>query len=44
MKWGWRFRLHNRNEEKRRIYRVSEPFHLDDDVIRLVTPLFKQFR
>lgn len=44
LKWGWRFRLHNRNATRRRIYRVSEPFHLDEDVLRLVTPLFKEFR
>ena len=44
MKWGWQFRLHNRSETRRRIFRVSEPFHLDDDVIQLVVPLFKQFR
>jgi glycosyltransferase involved in cell wall biosynthesis len=44
LKWGWQFRLRHRKEMRRRIYRVSEPFHLDEDVLRLVIPLFKEFR
>lgn len=44
IRWGWQFRLRQRNEGRRRIFRVSEPFHLDEDIIRLTIPLFKQFR
>lgn len=42
--WGWRFRLRQMGDERRRIFRLSEPFYLDEDVLRLVIPLFKEFR
>ncbi len=43
-RWGWRFRLSRRGSDQRQIWRVSEPFSLDEDVLRLVIPLFKSFR
>ena len=43
-RWGWRFRLSRRKGGQRQIWRVSEPFSLDEDVLRLVIPLFKGFR
>jgi glycosyltransferase involved in cell wall biosynthesis len=43
--WGYRFRWTQRiNRGKRRIFRVAEPFHLDDKVLSLVIPLFKNFQ
>ena len=43
--WGWRFRLERAGDASRRqIHRVSEPFHLDEDVAELVVPLFQEFR
>lgn len=43
-RWGWRFRLSRRRGAQRQIWRVSEPFFLEEDVLRLVIPLFKSFR
>ncbi len=43
-RWGWRFRLSRRKSDQRQIWRVSEPFSLEEDVLRLVIPLFKSFR
>lgn len=42
--WGWRARLRQRRQTERRIFRVAEPFHLDEDVLTLILPLFKEFR
>ncbi len=42
--WGWRRRGQNRREARHRIFRVWQPFNIDEDVIRLVAPLFKDFR
>jgi glycosyltransferase involved in cell wall biosynthesis len=42
--WGWRFRMDVARDRTRRIFRVAEPFFLNDDVLRLVTPLFKDYR
>jgi hypothetical protein len=45
LKWGHGFRQRARTRAAgRQIYRVSEPFHLDDDVLKLVLPLLKEFR
>jgi glycosyltransferase involved in cell wall biosynthesis len=44
IQWGWRFRLRQRGETRRRIFRVLEPFDLDDEVLALVLPLFKEYR
>jgi glycosyltransferase involved in cell wall biosynthesis len=41
--WGWRLRLEGRSN-KARIYRLSEPVFLDEEVIVLCAPLFKRFR
>ena len=40
--WGWRMRWEG--VEKGQIYRVSEAFFLEEDVIVLCAPLFKRFR
>jgi hypothetical protein len=42
-RWGWRFRLRPKMP-RRQIWRVSEPFFLDEEVLRLSIPLFKYFR
>lgn len=44
LSWGWRQRRKNRKDSQRHIFRVWQPFHLDEQVIRLVSPLFKEFR
>jgi glycosyltransferase involved in cell wall biosynthesis len=43
-RWGWRFRLSRKTRPQRQIWRVSEPFFLEEDVLRLSIPLFKYFR
>jgi glycosyltransferase involved in cell wall biosynthesis len=43
-RWGWRFRLSRRADPRRQIWRVSEPFFLEEDVLRLVIPLLKYLR
>src|SRR5215468_7901139 len=43
-RWGWRFRLSRRANPRRQIWRVSEPFFLEEEVLRLTVPLFKYFR
>jgi glycosyltransferase involved in cell wall biosynthesis len=40
--WGLRSRF--RGVRKQRIWRVSEPFRLEQDVLRLVLPLFDDFK
>jgi glycosyltransferase involved in cell wall biosynthesis len=43
--WGIGYRLDlKRHAEDRRIWRVSEPFVLDREVLELVIPLFEDFR
>jgi glycosyltransferase involved in cell wall biosynthesis len=42
--WGWRFRLRQMRDNRRRIFRVLEPFHLDENILKLTLPLFKEFR
>jgi hypothetical protein len=42
-RWGWRFRW-SRRGAPRQIRRVAEPYVLEDEVLRLVVPLFKSFR
>lgn len=41
--WGWRVRREGWGN-RRRIYRLTEPAFLSDEVIVLCAPLFKQFR
>lgn len=43
-RWGWRFRLSRKRDPRRQIWRVSEPFLLEEEVLRLSIPLFKYFR
>jgi len=43
-RWGWRFRLSRRANRDRQIWRVSEPFFLEEEVLGLSLPLFKYFR
>jgi glycosyltransferase involved in cell wall biosynthesis len=40
--WGMRYRLKRRNPSV--IYRVAEPFRLDQPVLRLILPLFDDFK
>jgi glycosyltransferase involved in cell wall biosynthesis len=42
-RWGWRFRR-SRRHAPQQIWRVSQPFFLDEEVLRLVVPLFRSFR
>lgn len=44
LNWGWRQRKKNKQEASHRIFRVWQPFQLDEQVIHLVAPLFKDFR
>ena len=44
LRWGWRSRLSRRKNRRRQIWRVSEPFFLNEDVLRLIIPLLKFFR
>jgi glycosyltransferase involved in cell wall biosynthesis len=44
LKWGWKLRLHNAAEIGQPIYRVAEPVFLDEEIIHLTAPLFKEFR
>jgi len=43
-KWGRKLRLTKRAALKERIYRVSEPTFLDEEVIVLAAPLFAEYR
>lgn len=47
LKWGWKYRVRvslvSRDNDPR-IHRVFEPFHLDSEIARLVSPLFQDFR
>jgi glycosyltransferase involved in cell wall biosynthesis len=43
-RWGWHFRLKMSRETEKRIYRVAEPFNLEQDVASLIVPLFKEYR
>lgn len=43
--WGWNYKGSIKKQfPEGRIYRVSDPFHLDSDVIKIVAPLFRDFR
>lgn len=42
--WGWRQRRHNQSVARQRIFRVWQPFNLGEDVLRIVVPLFKEYR
>lgn len=44
VKWGRQNRAKNRREKSCRIFRVWQPFQLDEQVLHLVVPLFKDFR
>jgi len=44
LRWGWRFRLSRGQSRQRQIWRVSEPFFLDENVLWLIIPLLKFFR
>jgi len=40
VQWGWKMKPNGEQE----IFRVSAPFFLNEDVLKLVVPLFKEFR
>jgi len=42
--WGWRVRFGLEGKGCGQIFRVSEPFHLDTEALRLVAPLFASYR
>jgi glycosyltransferase involved in cell wall biosynthesis len=43
--WGWRYRLRTfRDPPAGKIHRVAEPFMLEDEVLALVTRLFREYR
>jgi hypothetical protein len=42
--WGIRYRLSRQHPSIRQIYRVAEPFRLDQPVLRLILPLFEDFK
>jgi len=44
VRWGLRLRLQHRHTRRNAIKRVAEPFYLDDELLRIVLPLFKDFR
>lgn len=44
VQWGLKLRLRRRRMPGQCINRVAEPFFLNDQVLRLVLPLFKEFR
>lgn len=44
VQWGLKLRMQRGKEPGQSIKRVSEPFFLNDQVLRLVLPLFKEFR
>ncbi len=43
-RWGWKSTMKNCNSNKRQLYRVSEPFFLEEDVVSLAIPLFREYR
>jgi glycosyltransferase involved in cell wall biosynthesis len=43
LRWGRQSRAKN-SQDKGRIFRVWQPFHLDEKVLHLIVPLFKDFR
>ncbi|MBK9281079.1 MAG: glycosyltransferase family 2 protein [Candidatus Obscuribacter sp.] len=42
--WGWRFAKRVGNSDDRQLYRVAEPFSLEEDVLSLAIPLFREYR
>ncbi|MGD8564505.1 MAG: hypothetical protein PVG03_18335, partial [Desulfarculaceae bacterium] len=44
LKWGLKLNLNLPRSKGRRIYNVSEPFFLEDEVLPLVLPLFREYR
>jgi len=42
--WGVRYRLSRQHQPASRIYRVAEPFRLGQPVLRLILPLFEDFK
>jgi glycosyltransferase involved in cell wall biosynthesis len=42
--WGIRYRLSRQHRSVGQIYRVAEPFRLDQPVLRLILPLFEDFK
>ncbi|MFZ5819516.1 MAG: glycosyltransferase family 2 protein [Chloroflexota bacterium] len=43
-RWGLQLRLHRCRNNSKTIKRVAEPFFLEDELLRIVLPLFKYFR
>jgi len=41
--WGWKYRVGIVKDEKK-IFRIAEPFDLDEQVFELAAPLLKDFR
>lgn len=44
LRWGWQVRLAIHRIPERRVFRLTEPYHLEEEVLRLTAPLFKYFR
>jgi hypothetical protein len=44
LRWGLALRRGRRPSPRRQIHRVMEPWTLDEDTIRLVAPLFREFK
>lgn len=44
VKWGWRLRLARWKGTETRLFHVEEPMLLDEEVLRLVVPLFKEYQ
>jgi hypothetical protein len=42
--WGIHVRFSGRHAPEQQIYRVAEPFGLDQPVLRLILPLFDDFK
>ncbi len=41
--WGWRFRVTRDMNFKKRIHRILTPFNIDEEVLKMLIPLFKEF-
>ncbi len=44
IKWGWKVRLNNFGHASKSIQRVSQPFSVDDEVLEIILPLFREYR
>ena len=44
VKWGWKFRYEISKDKTRRVFRTNEPYFLDEEVLGVIIPLFKEWR